>query len=219
MTIPEQPLVVPVGAPDQFGTTGKYRSCRVLVTDGATHRKLCWASFAPDGSISAGLSDPGLVIAEVGRARTDDHGRVVERTPAGDLVPNVAPRTAPHVTLHRSGLCHVRAHGQPELVRTRYDNWHPPTEPFEWFQAVSSRASTLPSVSPGSRDVVVTVASLDTSLVARFDILPRPHAGALPFLRDAIYTAVGVGPDFMLRISLVLHAPTAPQFLLRPSHR
>lgn len=71
---PVQPQLVPIAALDPFGTTEKYRSCRIVVADGDARRKLAWVMFAKDGSVSAGLSDPGLLITEIGTARADQAG-------------------------------------------------------------------------------------------------------------------------------------------------
>lgn len=210
----EPPKLVPIAALDPFGTAEKYRSCRIVVEDGHARRKLCWVVFAPDGSVSAGLSDPGLLITEIGDAHADQDGRLTKQ-PQASALPTVVARTAPHVTLHRSGVCHVRARGQAPLARTTYENWFPPTRPFEWFQLFSSPVRSLIAVPARSRDALVPSPGANRSLAIRFDLLPRSYGSACPILDGVGHTVVGVAPEYALRVSLFSHPPVQPEFLLR----
>ncbi len=105
-------LLHPVAATDPFGTAYKHRAFRILADTNGTLKKVCWILLERDGSVSVGLSDPGIVITEVGTARMAIDGKVSSSPdPPGPEVA-LSAKTGPHVTLHRSGVCHVRANGE-----------------------------------------------------------------------------------------------------------
>jgi hypothetical protein len=188
----------PVAANDPFGTGYKHRACRLLVKSGDLVRKVCWVVLELDGSVSLGLSDPCFVITEMGTARLDSEGKVIARPDdAIDRVP-LSARTRPHVTLHRSGVCHVRAQRETPLVHVSYGDWCPPLAEFEWLHVLTSPVAALPTIpidKIGRRDAVVPFSGQAQSLAIRVDLLPREQGGNYGLLDGAIHTAVGLAPD------------------------
>src|SRR6266850_5885485 len=163
----------PTAATDPFGTGYKHRAFRLLADTNGSLRKVCWVLLERDGSVSVGLSDPGIVIAEVGTAHVDAAGTVLATPDASGREVPASARTGPHVTLHRSGICHVRANRQSPLVEVNYGNWCPPHEPFEWLHVFTSPlAAMLIAAKVKDRDAVITVPRTDVSLGIRVDVLP-----------------------------------------------
>ena len=170
-------LLHPIAATDPFGTAYKHRAFRLLVDVNGSLRKICWVLLERDGSVSVGLSDPGIVITEVGTVRMDPAGRVSAAPDTlGQEIP-VSARTGSHVTLHRSGVCHVRTARETPLVRLDYGNWCPPPEPLEWVHLFTSPIAALPMAGKAKdRDAVFAMARADLSLGIRVDVtFPRFH--------------------------------------------
>jgi hypothetical protein len=208
----------PVSAHDPFGTGFKHRACRLLVKCGESIYKACWMVLERDGSVSIGLSTPAMVITELGTARVDPAGKVSAQPDLSTENIPLSARTGPHVTLHRSGVCHVRARRETPLVQTMYGDWHPPIAEFEWLQLFTSPIGIMPKGPAnliGRRDAVVPFPSADQSLVIRVDLLPRDKAGRYQLLDGALHTAVGLAPEYAVRLSTFQHTPVQPMLLIR----
>jgi hypothetical protein len=63
---------------------------------------------------------PDIVIVEVGTAHVDATGAVSTTPDAPGPEISASARTGPHVTLHRSGACHVRAIRETPLIELNY---------------------------------------------------------------------------------------------------
>lgn len=218
MTEMNQVRLDPVAANDPFGTGYKHRAFRLVVHTGDSARKVCWVLLEHDGSVSIGLSDPGIVITEVGTARIDSEGHMLAQPdePVGAV--SLSARTGPHVTLHRSGVCHVRANRETPLVRVSYGAWYPPLAALEWLHLFTSPIAAMPEISAAKvkqRDAVLPLSRTDQSLAIRVDLLPRDQRGEYPLLSGALHTAVGVAPEYAVRLSTFTHAAVHPQILLR----
>ena len=211
-------LLHPITSTDPFGTAYKHRAFRLLVETKGSIRKICWVLLEQDGSVSVGLSDPGIVITEVGTAGVDATGRV-SATPDERVqeIP-ISARTGPHVTLHRSGVCHVRANRETPLVQVHYGTWCPPSEPLEWLHLFTSPLGAMPEVAAGKvkdRDAVLTAQRTDLSLGIRVDVLPRSEKGEYPLLGSTLHTAIGVAPDYAVRLTTFAHQAVQPRILVK----
>lgn len=209
-------LLHPIAAVDSFGTTYKHRAFRILADTNESLRKVCWVVLEQDGSVSVGLSNPSMVITEVGTARVDSNGRVSEDPDAPGREFAASARTGPHVTLHRSGVCHVRANREAPLVRLDYGDWCPPPEPLEWLHLFTSPLATLPTASKAKdRDAVLAIPRGDRSPGIRVDVLPRSDSGEYPLLGGGLHTAVGVTPDYAVRVTTFEHEAVHPRILVK----
>ena len=210
---------IPRAAHDAFGVGEKYRACRVVIQDGTAHRMACWVTLGKDGSVSVGLSDPGFVVTEVGTARIAEDGTLVRQPSPADALPAVTARTAPHITLHSSGVCHAVAHGHRSIVQTMHHYWFPPIESFEWMHLTTSPIDHLPAVAPKSRDALVPSPGGSRSLKIRFDVLPRQSSGAYPAFSEALHTLLGLSPQYALRVSVFPCPATGPAYIIRVHKR
>lgn len=191
----------PIAADDSFGGRFKHRSCRLLL-DAAGLRKLCWMVLERDGSVSVGISDETFVIKEIGTSLADSTGRIQDSEIVD--VSRMAPhaRAAPHVTLHRSGICHIRAGKYPPLIEVDYSDWCPPSVPFEWLYIFTVPARLLPAkATAGKRDAIVPFDDADQSVVIRVDILPSDSGGTYPLL-DGFQAVIGIAPEYAVRFSV-----------------
>ena len=210
-------LLHPVATTDAFGTAYKHRAFRLLVDTNGSIRKVCWVLLERDGSVSVGLSDPGIVITEVGTAHVDATGWVSEVPDAPRQEMPASARTGPHVTLHRSGVCHVRANREKPIVEVRYGPWCPPPEPLEWLQLFTSPLAKMQETAAGKikdRDAVLSIPRTDLSLVIRIDVLPRSANNEYPLLGSALHTAMGIAPEYAVRLTTFAHQPTHPRILV-----
>jgi hypothetical protein len=209
-------LMHPIAATDPFGTAYKHRAFRLLADTNGSIRKVCWVLLERDGSVSVGLSDPGIVIAEVGTAHVDAMGTVSTTPDAPAREVPASARTGPHVTLHRSGVCHVRANRERPLIEVDYGRWCPPQEPFEWLHLFTSPLIAMPAAGKAKdRDAVLPVPRTDLSLGIRVDVLPRSETGEYPVLGDAFHTAMGIAPDYAVRVTAFAHRAVHPRILVR----
>ncbi len=209
-------LLHPVAAADSFGTAYKHRAFRLLVDMNGVLRKVCWVLLERDGSVSVGLSDPSIVITEVGTAHADLAGRMSETPDAPNQEVTVSARTGPYVTLHRSGVCHVRAGRETPLVQLDYGAWHPPTEPFEWLHLFTSPLAALPATGKAKeRDAVLAATDPSISLGIRVDVLPRPTNDEYPLLPGGYHTAIGVAPAYAVRLTSFAHPAVQPRIMVR----
>jgi hypothetical protein len=171
-----------------------------------------------DGSVSVGLSDPGIVITELGTARVDDTGRVSAVPDALNHEIPASARTGPHVTLHRSGVCHVRANRERPLVEVHYGTWCPPSEPLEWLYLFTSPLAAMPEALAGKikdRDAVLVIHKTNLSLGIRVDVLPRSATDEYPLLGGALHSAVGITPEYVVRLTIFEHQAVHPRILVR----
>lgn len=99
-----------------------------------------------------------------------------------------------------------------------YGDWCPPVAEFEWLQLFTSPIGMMPkglANTIGRRDAVIPIASADQSLVIRVDLLPRDKGGKYRLLDGALYTAVGLAPEYAVRLSVFQHAAVHPRLLIR----
>lgn len=211
-------LLKPVTNVDSFGTGYRHRAFRLLVDQRGSIRKACWVVLERDGSVSVGLSDPGIVITEIGTAHVDATGRV-SSVPDPPLEEIPAPRrTGPHATLHRDGVCHVRANRERPLINVNYGAWFPPSGAFEWLHVFTAPVAAMPEIPLSkikNRDTVLTVPRTDLSLAIRADVLPRSDRDEYLLLGGALHTAVGIAPEYALRLTVFAHSPVQPRLLVR----
>jgi len=206
----------PIAATDPFGTAYNHRAFRLLVHTNGSLRKICWVLLERDGSVSVGLSDPGIVITEVGTADMDPKGRVSAAPDAPSQEIPAAARTGPHVTLHRSGVCHVRVNHEKPLVQLDYGRWCPPPEPLEWLHLFTSPLAAMPTAGKAKdRDAVLAMPRDDLSLGIRVDVLPRSASGEYPLLGGEFHTAVGIAPDYAVRLTTFAHQAVHPRILVK----
>jgi hypothetical protein len=212
----DQLFLHPIAATDPFGTAYKHRAFRLLVDTNGSIRKVCWVLLERDGSVSVGLSDPGILITEVGTAHTDPMGRVSAAPDAPGPTSPASARTNPHITLHRSGICHVRTNHEEPLVQLDYGNWCPPLEPLEWLHLFTSPIAALPTLGKVKvRDAVLVMPRMDHSLGIRVDVLPRSVNGKYPLLGGEFHTVVGIAPDYAVRLTSFAHQAVHPQILVK----
>jgi hypothetical protein len=149
----------------------------------------------------------------------DSAGRLVdEKGPTIADVP-VDARSNPHVTLHRSGVCHIRARGQEPVVRVPYGAWCPPSKELEWLYLYSDPVAVLPETpKAGPRDAVAPFARPTHSAVLRVDVLPRT-GNAVPLLGGSLHTVVGFAPEYAVRASLFEHGPVRRRILIATHQR
>jgi hypothetical protein len=86
---------------------------------------------------------------------------------------------------------------------------------------VTSPVAALSTISIdkiGRRDAVVPFSGHAPSLAIRVDLLPREQGGNYGLLDGAVHTAVGLAPDYAVRLSTFAHAAVNPQLLLRTGH-
>jgi len=211
--------VAPVSAADPFGVGHKHRICRLLLRVGDATHKVCWALMERDGSASFGLSTDDLTFEKTGSAYLSGDGCLLSDSGIKlDALP-LQHRRNPHVTLHPTGECHMRANDAPPILRVTYGAWYPVVAGFTWLQAYTAAVDLLPVVpKPSPRDAVVAFQSGFDSARIQVDLLPRESDASFPIDQGALHTLTGVGPGLTLRISIYSHSLVRSAiFILDPS--
>jgi hypothetical protein len=65
------------------------------------------------------------------------------------------------------------------------------------------------------RDAVLAMPRNDLSLGIRVDVLPRSANGEYPLLGGEFHTAVGIAPDYAVRLTTFAHQAVHPRILVK----
>ncbi len=197
-------LVVPE---DPFGTSKRYRRCRIVFKSPDGFRPFCWIGRPGDGSVVFGFSDIGFVAGEIGLARLEKGVLVSDDKPISESIPP-ENRRDPHVTLHPSGVCHVRSQDRDPLFEHRLAGWYPVQREFNWLHVFSDPLLNIPAtVGTKKRDAIVCVPNTTESVKLKVDILPASSCGLYECSVSSLDTLIGLGPDFAVRVEFYSHQP------------
>ena len=196
-----------------FGTGEAHRKMRVVLKSPIGLHPLCWLFRAPDGGLSfgfpknfyAGYTGTGFLknAGELQRITADNLGHMA-----------IEKRISPHVTLHPSGICHLRTERHKPLVEYTLAGWFPVTKEFDFIHAHSDPIFRLPTVAQArTRDSVIPFPSENLSAYLRIDILPRDPGPRHAMKFDTTVVVLG-GPDYVVRMSIYHDEPISAQLLI-----
>ena len=210
----------PVNPSDPTGLTSRHRTCRLVLQVGKELIRVCWVALAKDGSASFGLAMGDTYITETGSASIKPDGTVTF-IPASKLdnIP-IKHRKNAHVTLHPSGVCHVRVNNAPPVEGHQIEGWFPVTASFVWLQAFTEPVRTLPRVAARhSQDAVLQFPSLDLSARIQAALFPRTTDVSVPLVSTEVHTLCGIGPHYFLRLTVDDHQPVFPTIVMAQDAR
>src|SRR5262245_12998906 len=119
-----------------FGTGEAHRKMRVVLKSPLGLHPLCWFFRAADGSLSFGFPK-NFYAGCKGTGFIDGNGEL-QRTTAENLDHiEMEKRFSPHVTLHPSGICHLRTERHKPLLEYNIGQWYPATKEFDLIHAHS----------------------------------------------------------------------------------
>jgi hypothetical protein len=200
-----------------FGTGEGHRRLRIVLKSPLGLHPLCWLFRAIDGSLSFGFPK-NFYAGYTGTGFFNKAGKL-QRTTAENLE-HIAmeKRISPHVTLHPSGICHLRTERHKPLVEYKIPEWYPVTKEFDFIHAYSDPIVRLPTVQQArSRDNVLPFNSEHHSAYVRIEILPAaPGKHAMTFDGNAMVVVSG-GPDYVVRVSIYGHDSVMAQILINTS--
>jgi hypothetical protein len=194
----------------KFGTTAACRKSRIYLRS-----KENKADIRELGSFQF-LSDRSILFAFTGNFRIGSTGNATLRNGQFNLLDNQEPGALPaeqtgnpHVTLHPSGICHIRVNDQKPALECNFGEWLPVEKPFLWLVIYSEPFYALKKteeVKASDASVFyVDVLDIRKSLYLAVEILPR--APVVPCDREAASTIVGVCPEYFVRVTVRDHPP------------
>lgn len=200
---------------DAFGITKKYRTQRILVQIAEKLIPICWTVIAPDGSISFSLAG-NTTLTETGSASLDPSGKIYFGTKNSLSNIPIKHRQNSHVTLHPSGVCHMRSEVSPPVLEYRLDGWFPVQAGFLWIQSFTLPVGSLRAVSSiRRRDAIIPFENLESSARIEVSIFPRTQDASFPVLGGDFYTFACISPHHIVRLTIDAHAPTEHTLIIR----
>ena len=204
-----------VSPDDPAGKGNAYRTSRILIESGVGLHAVCWMVRALDGSLSFGFSHD-FTVAGLGTGKVNEDSELVPvALSAISDVPH-DHRIRPHVTLHSSGVCHIRTERHEPILQHLVPGWYPVKQAFYFIHAFTDPLREIPVVEkPRKRDAVVR-RFIDTNLSAyiRVEILPS-DPGAADHLGLNTEVVVLVGPDYCLRTAVYHHEPVSARLYVK----
>jgi len=204
---------------DPFGRGYKHRACRILFNVDGHLRKVCWVVMELDGSVSFGLSNKEFVVIETASSYLHANGHFVteHRTNLDGVA--MSDRKSAHVTLHSSGVCHMRANRAKPLFEYSLEGWYPVKTQLRWIFVFTDPVMGLPEVRTAhSRDAIVRFPDATQSARIEVDLLPQPEKPIYPLIPSApLQTICGIGAGYVVRLSVFTNPPKpACLFVVRP---
>lgn len=201
---------------DEAGTSEKYRRCRVIANVSGELIPICWTHLATDGSVSFGLYMGEEPLTEIGEASIHPPGKVSfdSKISIEDLP--LEERKKTHVSLHPSGVCHIRFDRSKPISRHIVQDWFPVKAGFIWIQAYTAPLGSLPRTETArQRDPVMPFPNLELSARIEVAIYPRTPDASVPLVNDQVFSFVGGSPHHMVRVSIDSYKPMQSTLVIR----
>lgn len=192
-----------------IGTTPAHRKTRIYLRNKRNKtdiREFGWLEFKKDGSLHFGFTDKAFRVRLSGDAVLTKEGqfRTLTQTSSAGLPDKAIDNS--HVSLHPSGVCHVRSGIEQPVIEINIGEWLPVEKPFLWLVIYTDPFYHL---SPKHRRkgiqlnaFLLDVQNINQSLKFQVDIIPQNR----PFLsqRKDVIGQSGSG-RYVVRITMEHH--------------
>jgi hypothetical protein len=163
-----------------IGTTPAHRKTRIYLRNKrnkADIREFGWLEFKKDGSLHFGFTDKAFRAGLMGDAvlTKDGHLHTLTQISSAGFPDNAIDN--PHVSLHASGVCHVRSEGEKPVLEFNIGQWLPVEKPFLWLVIYTDpfyHLSPKHQRKGTQRNAFfLDVVDINQSLLFHVDIIPR----------------------------------------------